>query len=95
MDLEALANSNKTLAEKIADPIFEGLAAVGLNTPSQRILFGLAAGSGISYVIKPSFQFNKDGSPRPWSLISQDKTATSFPFWASGVVAALVLGVFI
>jgi len=68
----------------------------GTSTPLGRVaVFGLA-GTTFAYAVRPEMSFNKDGSARPWIVFdSKNPEATLFPYWAYGLVPAVLFGIFI
>lgn len=81
--------------EKALMGIEDALAAMGLRTPSSRMVFGIVSGSAVSWVMKPASMFTKDGKPRPWVLLDNSKDATPFPFYGPGLALGVLFGVFI
>lgn len=89
----------KTVDDVILAPVEDALDAVGLMqgaaAPLKRTAVGLALGAGVVFGLKPSLFFNQDGSLRPWSMMSDDPSATPVPWWVGVAFPAVVLGVLI
>lgn len=72
----------------------EAFAALGLGSVTSRIILGFILGSGMSLLMRPSFAFDAEGS-RPLKFIdSSDPRGTYLPWYAIGVVFAMLLGIF-
>jgi hypothetical protein len=92
----------QTVDDLILDPIERGLDSIGLMqgsmAPLKRTAVGGAIGYAYAFGMKPAFAFNKDGSPKEWSLTASTKDSgktTLFPWWAIVATPAIILGVLI
>lgn len=72
------------------------MAIPGTATPLGRAaIFG---GAGVAYAMamKPLMSFKPDGTVRPWIVMdANNPEAAVFPYWAWGVVPAVLFGVLI
>lgn len=78
-------------------PIEEILTEIpGAATPLGRMaLFG-GAGAAYAYYVRPSMSFDATGCAKPWIFFEpKNPNAAIFPYWAWGVVPAVVFGVLI
>ena len=66
--------------------------SVGLRTPIKRAGFTFASVLGIQYLVKPSFSFREDGTPRPNIFISNEPDATFFCPFNTALLGAVVSG---
>jgi len=71
---------------------------IGLNLPWQRFAVGAILGEIIVVVTKPSFMFDGNGNPRPWSLITEASSAstqpTPIPHFVGALMGGTLLGLF-
>lgn len=71
-------------------------AVPGTATPLGRALIFGGAGAAYAYSAKPAMSFFPDGRVRPFILFDyQNPEAAVFPYWAWGVVPAVIFGVLI
>ena len=82
-----------------AEDVFFRLGLMDPEFPVQsmikRGILGFAIGGGFMTWLKPGFAFNQDGTPKPWSLMSDAEDAVLIPFWGYGVILAFIFGVLI
>lgn len=68
----------------------------GAATPLGRVAVFGGSGMAFAYFVRPEVSFHADGSPRKWIVTNgEDKQATLFPWWAWGVVPAVLFGILI
>ena len=60
----------------------------GEYAPVGRAAFGVGLGTVVMFAIRPSWAFEKDGTPKPWSQ-------SRVPWWTVPVGLGIVCGVFI
>lgn len=65
--------------------------SVGLDSPVKRFAAGSVAVGGALVTLQPEMMFS-GGSPRPWSIVSQDAEATPIPWWLVAVGAGAAIG---
>lgn len=66
------------------------------STPFGRALVFGGAGTAFAFAVKPSVSFKEDGSVKPFILFAPDDLdASVFPYWAWGVVPAVIFGIFL
>ena len=78
-------------------PIEEILIQIpGGATPMGRMaLFG-GMGAAYAYTMRPSMSFDASGNAKPWIVFDpQNPNAAIFPYWAWGVVPAIIFGVLV
>ena len=87
------------MVEPIFRTIESGCDNLGLmrgeTAPLKRFLFGAVGTTGLLWLAKPEAMFGPDGEPRPWSLISDDPSATNLPVYVPPVITGFVLSTFI
>lgn len=49
------------------DAVFSIFKTLGLDSPFARFVFVGAGGTGVEYLVKPSYAFDEQGEPRPWA----------------------------
>lgn len=78
-------------------PVESLLTAIPLgSSPAGRIVLFGGGGIALAYALRPSLSFDEKGKPRPWIVFDPSNVeATAFPYWAYGVVPALLMGVFV
>ena len=65
---------------------------IGLYSPITRAIFGAVVGYLIVQAVRPSFMFNKDGTPRGWSMTGGDAPVV---WWMLPLGLAIYSGLFI
>lgn len=96
-----MAEGQENIIDKIVlDPLEDVMNKFGLMqgeyAPAKRSLVGFAAGTGLTYLLKPSWAYLPDGTPREWKVThAHDQTATYTPWWTLGAMGGFVLGVLI
>ena len=89
------------MAEAIVDNVLSPVESIVSAIPGAATPLGRAAifgGAGIAYAmsVKPAMSFMPDGSVRPWVIFdASNPEAAVFPYWAWGVVPAVLFGVLI
>jgi hypothetical protein len=68
---------------------------LGLNTVPKRFFAGVGMTGALLFVTRPSALFYEDGTPRPWSLTSEEKGSTVIPWWIYSVAVGGILATFI
>ena len=83
------------LIDGVMAPIEELVAMVpGAATPLGRVAIFGGAGAAYAMAVKPLVSFTEDGKARPWVLFDpHNEQAAAFPYWAWGVVPAVLFGV--
>lgn len=71
------------------------LVNLGLDTPVKRFGAVGALGTGLEFLIKPSYAFDPTGSPRPWSVTTPAENSTLVPVGMVPAILGLVAGIFI
>lgn len=72
------------------------MAIPGASTPFGRASIFGGAGLAFAYTVRPSLAFHADGSPRKWIVTNgSDPEATIFPWWAFGLVPAVLFSVLV
>lgn len=85
---------------EIIESAFSGLqnafVAVGLNSPTSRMVAMAAVGGAVEWSVRPSYSYRPDRSPRPWILLSGDTAdSTYLPAGSTAVITGLVFGLFV
>jgi hypothetical protein len=90
---QRLGENPEINAGNAAERFFDSVGLMrGPMAPAGRGAFGFLAGSVVMYAARPSFAFNKDGSPKAWG---KGSNAAVVPWWVVPVGAALVCSTFI
>jgi hypothetical protein len=82
--------------ESIWSGLESAFSSVGLGSPLARGVAGVAIGGIGEFVLKPSYSYTKDGSPRPWAFLKPDQPdATYLPPGSTAVITGFVLAFFV
>lgn len=77
------------------DKVEDAFSALGLGqSPLMRGVAGFGVGCLISSAIRSDIMY-KNGQARPWSMLSDDRDATPFPWWSPGLALGIAAGMFI
>lgn len=77
-------------------PVWNFLAALGMNTFLKRFVFGVLSVAILEYFFKPFWAFTEEGTLRPWAVLFPDEAgATYLPFMALPLVAGFVFTMFV
>lgn len=68
---------------------------LGLNTVPKRFVAGCLGMGAFLFFLKPEALFQKDGSPRPWSVTSHEVNSTAIPWWFYCVGTGAILATFV
>ena len=95
--VERILNPPTSPLKSAYDVIESGYDSLGLlygeSAPARRFVFGALVGSGISYLVKPSYSFDASGNPRPWALSEPNSpNKTAFPWWLPGAAFGFFSG---
>lgn len=91
----------KRKAMEVVDDVLSPVESLVMAIPGTATPMGRAAifgGAGIAYAMtaKPSMSYLPSGAPRPWIVMdAKNPDAAVFPYWAWGVVPAVLFGVLI
>ena len=87
----------ETAVDTVLAPIEALVMAVpGTATPLGRAAIFGSAGMALAWSMKPSMSFDHTGRVRPWIVMdANNPEAAVFPYWAWGVVPAVLFGILI
>jgi hypothetical protein len=89
------------MSEEVIDNVLapvESLVGMipGCSTPIGRALIFGSLGTGYAFAVKPAVSFTADGVAKPFILFApDDEQASVFPYWAWGVLPAVIFGIFL